>query len=321
MIEIGESNQGKKKKSLLRYVILSLVLLTVLVLLGDRHWVLELFTHYRPHLALISLLVATLCVFGERYIDGFVALGLAVFHALVLGAHWVPQNDAFASVQPTLSEDVRAIAINIGSDNDRLDLVSRLIDDEQPDLVALTEVSDASIKELADVSSSYHVAVNTSTPGYGVGLFSKHPIKVAHTIDLGGHPFPALVASVTVEATVVNVIVMRPPPPILKSWAQAHHDQFHAIKALVAELSGPTVVLGDLNSTPWSPTFRKLLAGSGLRDANIGFSYAPTWPAGAGILALPIDHCLISSGISVRDFRRGASVGSDHLPVIADLAL
>jgi len=317
----GESDQSKKKNGLLRYVIWFLILLTILVLLGDRHWVLELFTHYRPHLALVSLVVATLCVFSERYTGGFVALGLAVFHALVLGVHWVPHNDAFASVQSTPSTSLRAIAVNVGSNNERLDLVSRMIKDEQPELVALTEVSQQRIVELADVSASYHVAVNTETPGYGVGLFSKNPIKIAHTIDLGGHPYPALVASVVVDDTVVNVIVMRPPPPILKQWAQAQRDQFYALKALVADLTGPTVVLGDFNSTPWSPTFRQLLAGSGLRDANIGFSYAPTWPAGAGILALPIDHCLVSSGISVRDFRRGATVGSDHLPVIADLAL
>lgn len=38
-------------------------------------------------------------------------------------------------------------------------------------------------------------------------------------------------------------------------------------------------------------------------------------------VGLPIDHVLVSEGIRIRTIRTGPSSGSDHLPVIADLAL
>jgi endonuclease/exonuclease/phosphatase (EEP) superfamily protein YafD len=36
---------------------------------------------------------------------------------------------------------------------------------------------------------------------------------------------------------------------------------------------------------------------------------------------IQIDHALVSPGVQVRNFRRGPRVGSDHLPVVVDLAL
>jgi hypothetical protein len=57
----------------------------------------------------------------------------------------------------------------------------------------------------------------------------------------------------------------------------------------------------------------------------------PTWPTEAKfspikpplswLLLIPIDHFLISPEIKVLDIRTGANVGSDHLPLIADLVL
>jgi endonuclease/exonuclease/phosphatase (EEP) superfamily protein YafD len=37
-------------------------------------------------------------------------------------------------------------------------------------------------------------------------------------------------------------------------------------------------------------------------------------------LRLPIDHILIGPGLAVLDRRLGPDTGSDHLPVVADLA-
>ena len=38
-------------------------------------------------------------------------------------------------------------------------------------------------------------------------------------------------------------------------------------------------------------------------------------------LGIPIDQCLVSRGIQVANVRTGNDVGSDHLPLIVDLAI
>lgn len=318
---ISSASDRPQNRSILRLLIGLMLVVTAIVLLGDRHWMLELFTHYRPHFASFSLLVATACVVRERYAGGFIALGLAVFHAIVLAVHWVPHNDAVASINTADQSLTRVVSMNLGANNSKFRLISSLIEREKPALVAMTEVTQEHIQNLGDVASSYHVAVNTDTPGFGVGLLSRFPIKDVYAIDLGGHPYPALVAKLVVAGGIVNAIVVHPPPPLSASAAQVQREQFGALKEMSVTLEGELIIMGDFNSTPWSPTFRRMLDGSELRNANIGFSYSPTWPVGVGFLGLPIDHCLVSPGISVKQFRRGARTGSDHLPVVVDLIL
>ena len=92
--------------------------------------------------------------------------------------------------------------------------------------------------------------------------------------------------------------------------------------ALVRAGPGRSLLCADLNATPWSPHFGDLLRDAGLRDARRGFGHQPTWPAPLGAAArIPIDHCLVSAGIAVRDLRVTAPIGSDHLPVVVDLEL
>jgi endonuclease/exonuclease/phosphatase (EEP) superfamily protein YafD len=80
-------------------------------------------------------------------------------------------------------------------------------------------------------------------------------------------------------------------------------------------------VLGDLNATPWSYYFQRLVRESGLTDSSKGRGIHATWPAGLFPLRIPIDHCLLSPEIGVINKMTGNNVGSDHLPVVVDLQL
>ena len=59
----------------------------------------------------------------------------------------------------------------------------------------------------------------------------------------------------------------------------------------------------------------------GLRNARSGFGILPTWPTFMPVLYIPIDHCLVTKEIDIIKLRTGRNVGSDHLPLIADLAI
>ena len=66
--------------------------------------------------------------------------------------------------------------------------------------------------------------------------------------------------------------------------------------------------------------FSKFERDSQLRDGSKGFGLNISWPAFFPPLGIPIDHCLVSPGVGVCNRRTGQSVGSDHYPVIVDLA-
>jgi endonuclease/exonuclease/phosphatase (EEP) superfamily protein YafD len=82
----------------------------------------------------------------------------------------------------------------------------------------------------------------------------------------------------------------------------------------------PVLLMGDLNCTPFSPWFPRLLERGALRDSAIGYGLTGTW-TGQGV-RLPIDHILVNERLRVLDYREEAEWhGSDHRPVRATLAL
>ena len=86
------------------------------------------------------------------------------------------------------------------------------------------------------------------------------------------------------------------------------------------------IVAGDFNLTPWSFASRQLdrRLGIGRRDRAL-----PTWPARVSVgrrfydtpACLPIDHVYAGAAWRTVAVRRGPSLGSDHYPLIVDLAL
>ena len=42
-------------------------------------------------------------------------------------------------------------------------------------------------------------------------------------------------------------------------------------------MTGPIMVVGDLNATMWSAPYRSLIDSTGLRNARRGFGILPSW--------------------------------------------
>jgi hypothetical protein len=81
-------------------------------------------------------------------------------------------------------------------------------------------------------------------------------------------------------------------------------------------------IVGDLNSTPWQPAFRKLTA-SGWRDAAdvLGQGLRPTWPSWSPVPLAPLDHVLVRGGIGVASADTTTIAGTDHRALIVTLVL
>jgi endonuclease/exonuclease/phosphatase (EEP) superfamily protein YafD len=77
------------------------------------------------------------------------------------------------------------------------------------------------------------------------------------------------------------------------------------------------IVMGDLNSAPWSRVQRAFRAKTGL-DNQAGWD--PSWPSFLPWpLRLPIDHVLARGHLVVTKFETGPRTESDHFPVVAEI--
>jgi endonuclease/exonuclease/phosphatase (EEP) superfamily protein YafD len=225
--------------------------------------------------------------------------------------------------QPERSS-LRFLAANLNFRNRDYRGALALIEAEQPDVVALMEVDAAWIGALGDLHDRYpHSFAWPEEGAYGIALFSRYPVR-----ELDGSPYreggvqTAARVGIDVNEKEVILTLAHMKAPTSPGHAALRNRQIAAIAEMIGRDSGREhILIGDLNTTPWSPQYRPLEETAGLRNAARGRGYSPTWPAGFGLMGIPIDHVLTSGGIEVLQFRRGASFGSDHLPIVADLAV
>ncbi len=133
---------------------------------------------------------------------------------------------------------------------------------------------------------------------------------------------PSIVAQVAVGGRRLSIFCVHVLPPMGSSRAAERNESLVTLAQLVREQSDDVLVIGDLNCTSWSPYFDDLLVSGNLRDSRLGFGLQPSWPVMPGLgPILPIDHCLVSSGVVVHSRRLGSAIGSDHLPIVVDVSL
>lgn len=209
----------------------------------------------------------------------------------------------------------RILLLNVHTESTGYAEVRALIADTHPDVVALVEVSDRWLAELAPALAAYPGRIEAPrADNFGIALYARAP--VTGTVEELGGGVPSIVAA----TEGFDVIVTHPLPPMSARALALQREQF-AVIAARAVLSDKMIVLGDLNATPWSRAFHRLLAGAGLCDTRAGFGLQASYPAWSAVPRIPIDHVLVSCGFGVADRSIERDVGSDHLPVVVDLVL
>jgi endonuclease/exonuclease/phosphatase (EEP) superfamily protein YafD len=289
----------------------------------------------------VSVVVALLpiwpCVLVEHFRVQYVAGGLVlVVSALVLGMPGYFDVALIATlmhllwVTPDLCRPprpippdavrVRVLVLNVHTESSSFDRVRRLIQDVQPDVVGLVEVDERWLRGVAPAVASYAGRLEKPrADNFGVALYTRAPL-VGAIEELGG-ALPSAVASVEVGGARLSIVLVHPLPPVTATEYAAQRDELDAVASRAREIAGPVVVMGDFNATPWSRPYRRLLARSGLCDSRAGFGIQATFPAASTLLRIPIDHLLASCPVGITGRRVERDVGSDHLPVVIDLAV
>lgn len=273
---------------------------------------------FRPQLTLV-LLVATVVALalGPRWV-GIAGLGLAVLGvALLVPALTDPRPEPPIDDRPV----VRVLALNLWARNDDVDAVSRLIERERPDVVALSELTPAWARALAPVLREHRVRATAPGPGTsGIGLYGRGPLRGAVVVRVprgGRHALEGRIA--LPDGRTAWLLVTHPPSALLPGDQGAHEEALSAIGGWARAHGSSAVVCGDLNAPAWTRSLRRALAAGDLRALLPGGLVAGSWPALPPPLRISIDGCLVGRGVRARA-ELGPRVGSDHLPVLVELA-
>jgi endonuclease/exonuclease/phosphatase (EEP) superfamily protein YafD len=264
------------------------------------------------------IVVAALC---------FRARLLAVVAGLVVVAHvvWVVSpvlRADSASAAASRAPHARIVSANLRFNNEDRALLLAEIEGFRADVIVLEEVTPAwwtAIERSGLRASHPEVAkVIRDNPG-GMAILSRHPltdIEVRYA-----NAWPIITATIAIDGRRVHVAGVHPVAPI-SSFANNQRAQ-RVITAIARDLARPRVVVGDFNASPYNRWHRQLLD-LGLRDAHevVGRPFATTWPNGRGLLPpLRLDYVFAERTIVPLDAREGRGQGSDHRPIVVDLAL
>lgn len=244
-----------------------------------------------------------------------VALAIALVNCLLIAPLYFGGGKSDAP-------ECRILMANVHTANTAYDKLLSLVRTENPDMVVLMEINNDWVGALGVLRSSYpHHIEYPKTDNFGIAFYSRLPVRSMEIKMIGEVQVPSIHAVVVHDGQPWNIIGTHPLPPKGKEYWGWRNEQLDKMASYVADLGGQTVLLGDLNMAPWSYYFRKFAVDSGLRNGGKGFGLNVSWPTSIGPLGIPIDHCLISRGIAVNNRRTGKGIGSDHYPIIVDVAL
>ncbi|MHA3771209.1 endonuclease/exonuclease/phosphatase family protein [Verrucomicrobiota bacterium sgz303538] len=300
-----------------------LAVLTLLVtaagFLGSVHRLLELTSHFRLQYLAVSLL----CWAGLLAFRDWRWSHVGLLCVLLNGAVIVPWylDSSHKEAGPD-AKPIRVMVANVLTSNRNSAALLTLVATESPDLLALQEIDDYWAGELEVLKQKFpYSKIIPRSDNFGIGLWCRHPLVMAEEVILSDAEVPSILAQVKIADQVISILTTHPLPPASKEGFEVRNEQLAATATLIRQSSAPTILLGDLNVTMWSPYYSKFARDSGLVNARRGFGILPTWPTQLPILKIPLDHCLVSPSIAVKGVRTGKAIGSDHLPLIADLAI
>ncbi len=313
----------KRDKKVDFYSWLILVVATLgplLGVLGRFHWFFDLFSHYRIQELLIcflgSMVLFLIKETKKAILVGFIFIlfGFPVlpYYSLRL----VPARE-FKQGKP-----IEIIYANLGNDNVRFDLVKKMIQQESPQVLILSEITDSRYQQLKDVLAVYPTqSIHSRSDNFGIAVFSKFSMKTLSTHYIGKANVPTIETVFEWENQETVLWAIHPLPPIGKQYWELRNEQLKLTAPILKKEKRPKIVIGDFNTTPWSYWFGVIKV-KGLRDSSLSFGIQPTWPSfWPKFLRIPIDHALVSREIQVIQYRVLEDIGSDHLPILARIGL
>ncbi len=273
---------------------------------GAVHPAFDSFAHFRAHLSLIVALAALLLVLLRQLRTGLSALALAILAGSTAVPAWMGTS-AMHDGTPGL----RIMHANLRFDNPQRDAALALLQQEDPDVLLLAEVSPQWVARLALVQEWPHRLI---CPGRGMiggtAILSNLPFspeRAPGCHDGGG----LAIASVDSGGRALTLAEWHLHWP----WPSRQMVEIDELAQTLSALPPTTLLAGDFNAAPWSAAFGKISAAGNLTIVNgIGGTWSPMTMAAFRHFGLPLDNVLEGSDL-VASAHAIDLPGSDHRAV------
>ncbi len=211
------------------------------------------------------------------------------------------------------SADFSVLHFNVKENNKRILSVAEAALSSNADIVSMQELKENSLQQIDSLMSKqypYQLS-DLSIKGFGLALYSKYPIDSGRVII--EHEFPMLIGKIKIGEKEFNFISATTSSPTNEKDFQKQIKQFKFITEYANKTVGPLIVMGDMNSAPWSNQIETLLKETDLKDSRKDLS--ATYPAQSPV-QIPIDYIFHSQQLFCEKFNTLEQTSSNHLGIM-----
>ncbi|MCC6383292.1 MAG: endonuclease/exonuclease/phosphatase family protein [Dehalococcoidia bacterium] len=250
-----------------------------------------------------------------------IAAGVAALHLT-----WVlPDYRAAATIpaEAWTAPRLRFFSANLKFDNEDFGPLMAEAAAFNPDVLLLQEFTPRAEVALRDAGLDRMLPYHVSDPvagSRGTAIYSRFPVD-GETWTVAGIQMTR--ATIAREGLPLRVYNVHPVSPTSRANAALWADEMTALVEALGGEQGRLVVAGDFNTTQHHVWYSRLLA-LGLRDAHVdrGRGNATSWPYQTRLLPeIRIDQVLVGGRVTPLSIREGRGAGSDHRPMLFELAL
>ena len=309
--------------------VLGLVTVTVATRLGRFWWAADLLSHFAVYYVVLSLSVLAAALMMRRRCTAVIALALLVIHAWTVLPYFNPRNHTEAAL---FGPSIELAQVNVLHKNrDRASMIDFMRHCDA-DVMFVQELDPWWERVLRNTDTPYQVLIAQPEEGsFGLAMLVRDTFGADDRAEIesvrilaGDEGFgrPSIEATLLLDGRKVKILSIHPPPPVSDQMTALRDAILHRAKAWAETQIDPHVVIGDMNTTPWSYAFDILVGDGRLISSQTGYGNQGTWPATRSIpLLLPIDHCVFSKQWACVSRSIGPKTGSDHLPLEVTLRL
>lgn len=286
------------------------------VLGGSLHWSIDLAGQFLlPSMVLAGAAALVAVAFRWFRIAG--AAGVLAVAAYLIALPWTA-GPAPASAQ---APRFKVLLFNVWFANGKIANVRKMVEETDADIVVFVETTARISDQLQPLASIYPYRFDCIGNGRcDITIFARSRLTapaVKATRDPDRSPLVGIQTEVAGCRLMLFATHMTRPFPNRPFWAQ--RAQAEEIGDDLGAWSGAKLLLGDFNAAPWGYVVQTIAQRGGL---NVLTGAGGTWPS---ILPpqmrIPIDHMMAGRGLSFVSRQVLPKIGSDHLPVVAEIAV
>lgn len=303
----------------------AILVLTFLPFWDTNIWWVRVMTFPRLQIGIagVLVLVAALMVPGRSRLLIPVLMLVACGYQAWRIQPYTPFHDVEMKLAPPAPDEIRVLSANVLMENTRHDLLLKVVEDFDPDILLLMETDQTWIDAVEPALTGYSTIIREPrSDHYGMLFATRLEVDAAQIMRLTSSETPSIFAQLQGPGgSAFRFVGLHPRPPVPGQSTQDRDAQIYYAARFAVKKDVPLIAMGDFNDVAWSDTSQSFKHVGQYLDPRIGRGFFASFDAERPFLRFPIDQFYATEDVAVVSIERLANIGSDHFPMAATIRL